>query len=100
VPVGAALPAAVVSSMAEALAAPATVGTGAPVAELGRLVTAAVANGFPRLPVHEDVTVAVWLLSDRDGGAPAVAAAERVAAAHALPVRTTRLRPTPRSTLR
>ncbi|HET6952675.1 MAG TPA: NIPSNAP family protein [Acidimicrobiales bacterium] len=78
-------------------------GTAAPragVTELGRLVSARVPNDFPRLPVHEGVTVAVWLLSDRAGGRAASAAAEAVAAAHDLPVRTTALTPTRRSTLR
>ena len=70
------------------------------VAELGRLVTAEVANDFPRLPVHEGVAVAVWLVSDRTGGRAAVDAAEAVAIAHGLDLRTTALTPTPRSTLR
>ena len=70
------------------------------VTELGRLVTAGVPNDFPRLPVHEDVTVAVWILSDRAGGDDATAAAEASAGARGLPLRTTRLTPTARSTLR
>ncbi len=69
------------------------------VAELGRLVTAEVANDFPRLPVHEGVAVAVWLLSDRSGAGAATAAAEAVAAAHGLGLRTTALTPTARSSL-
>ena len=70
-------------------------------AELGRLVTAAVANDFPRLPVH-DAPVAAWLLSagPAEATGPAVAAARAVAAAHGLAVRTTVLAPTPHSTLR
>jgi hypothetical protein len=70
------------------------------VTELGRLVTAGVPNDFPRLRVHEDVSVAVWLLSDRAGGEAAAAAAEAAAGARGLPLRTTRLTPTVRSTLR
>ncbi len=66
------------------------------VTELGRLVTAGVPNDFPRLPVHEDVTVAVWILSDRAGGDDATAAAEASAGARGLPLRTTRLTPTAR----
>lgn len=70
------------------------------VTELGRLVTAGVPNDFPRLPVHEDVTVAVWLLSDRAADGAATAAAEAVAASQDLALRTTRLTPTGRSSLR
>ncbi len=70
------------------------------VTELGRLVTAGVPNDFPRLPVHEDVRVAVWLLSDRAGGEAATAAAEAAAGARGLGLHTTRLTPTARSTLR
>jgi hypothetical protein len=70
------------------------------VAELGRLVTAHVPNGFPVLPVHEDATVAVWLMSDREGGSAATAAAAAVAAAHGLALRVTVMTPTARSTLR
>jgi hypothetical protein len=70
------------------------------VTELGRLVTAGVPNDFPRLPVHEDVSVAVWILSDRAGGDEATDAAEAAARARSLPLRTTRLMPTARSTLR
>jgi hypothetical protein len=69
------------------------------VAELGRLVTARVANDFPRLPVHEDRTVALWLLADRTGGDVATAVAEAVAQRHDLPLRTTLLAPTPTSPL-
>jgi hypothetical protein len=68
--------------------------------ELGRLVTAGVPNNFPRLPVHEDVIVAVWLLSDRVDGEAATTAVEAVADSQGLPLRTTRLAPTARSTLR
>lgn len=75
-------------------------GSGDGVAELGRLVTAGVPNDFPRLPVHEDGTVAVWLLSDRAEGEAARAAAEAVADSQGLMLRTTRLAPTARSTLR
>jgi hypothetical protein len=90
------LPADIVAAMDDALrAAPAS-----EVDELGRLVTAQVANDFPALPVHEDVTVAVWLLSDRAGGRPATAVARAVAAACHLPLQTTDLTPTARSTLR
>lgn len=70
------------------------------VTELGRLVTAEVTNDFPRLPVHEGTAVAVWLLSDRPDGRAGTAAAETVATAHGLDLRTTVLRPTARSTLR
>ena len=77
---------------------PAAAGAGA--VELGRLVTADVANDFPRLPVHEDRPVAVWLLSDHAGGEAGATAAREVAAAHGLAVRTTVLAPTTRSTLR
>jgi hypothetical protein len=68
--------------------------------EVGRLVSAGGPNDFPRLPVHEDATVAVWLLSDRAGGEAAVAAATAVATSQGLAVQTTRLTPTARSTLR
>jgi hypothetical protein len=66
------------------------------VTELGRLVTAHVANDFPRLPVLEDVEVAVWLLADRTdaSGHDATALARAVATATQLPLRTTTLRPT------
>jgi hypothetical protein len=70
------------------------------VCELGRLVTADVVNDFPPLPVHEGVSVAVWLLSDRSGGRAATVAAETVATSHGLPLHTTALTPTARSTLR
>jgi hypothetical protein len=70
------------------------------VTELGRLVTAGVPNDFPRLPVHEDGSVAVWILSDRAGGDDAIDAAEAAAGARGLPLRITRLMPTARSTLR
>jgi len=70
------------------------------VAERGRLVTAGVPNEFPRLPVHEGVSVGVWLLADRSGGTAAGEVAEAVAVAAALPVRTMCLAPTDRSTLR
>lgn len=69
------------------------------VVELGRLVTADVPNRFPVLPVHDD-PVAVWLLSDRTGGPAAATAVNAVASAHGLPVTTTVLTPTARSTLR
>jgi hypothetical protein len=70
------------------------------VSELGRLVTAGVPNDFPRLPVHEDVTVAVWLLSDPVDGEAATTAAEALADSQGLTLRTTCLAPTARSTLR
>ena len=70
------------------------------VTEVGRLVTAGVPNEFPRLPVHEDVAVGVWLLSDRAAGAAATAMAEAVAVSEVLTVRTICLAPTSRSTLR
>ncbi len=70
------------------------------VTELGRLVTAGVPNDFPRLPVHEDATVALWLLSDRRGGMAATTAAEAVSDSQGLALRTTCLAPTARSTLR
>ena len=44
----------------------ATLGDVPGVVELGRLVSARTANDFPALPIHEDVVVAVWLLSDQD----------------------------------
>ncbi|HEX6418859.1 MAG TPA: NIPSNAP family protein [Acidimicrobiales bacterium] len=69
------------------------------VAELGRLATAPVPNDFPRLPVHEG-PVAVWLLADATGGDAGVAAAEALASRHPGALRTVRLSPTPRSTLR
>lgn len=68
------------------------------VTELGRLVTAGVPNDFPRLPVHEDVTVGVWLLADPSGGAAAVTLAQAVAG-EGLSVRTMPVTPTFRSTL-
>jgi hypothetical protein len=74
--------------------------SGEGVGELGRLVTARVPNDFPRLPVHEDVTVAVWLLSDRAEGEAATTVAGAVAESQGLTLRTTRLAPTARSTLR
>ena len=70
------------------------------VVELGRLVTAAVPNDFASLPVHEDAIVALWLLSDREHGAGAVAVAEAVGERCDLEVRTLRLAPTSRSRLR
>ena len=88
------LPADVAATMAGALAA------ADGVRELGRLVTAHVANDFPALPFHEDVAVGVWLLATAgDGGDAAVAVAESVAAAHGLALRAIRLAPTGRSTL-
>jgi hypothetical protein len=68
------------------------------VTELGRLVTAGVPNDFPRLPVHEDVTVGVWLLADPSDGAAAVALAQAVAG-EGLSVRALPVTPTFRSTL-
>ena len=85
------LPAAAMSR--ELAAAPAS-----GVTELGRLVTAGVPNDFPRLPVHEDVTVGVWLLADPSGGAAAVTLAQAVAA-EGLSVRTMPVTPTFHSTL-
>ena len=70
------------------------------VVEVGRLVTAAVPNDFVALPVHEDANVALWLLSDREQGAAAVAVAAAVGERCDLQVRTLRLVPTTRSTLR
>ncbi len=70
------------------------------VTEVGRLVTAGVPNEFPRLPVHEDIMVGVWLLSDRAAGAAATAMAEAVAVSEVLTVRTVCLAPTSRSTVR
>jgi hypothetical protein len=83
------LPADVAAAMTSLVAA------AADVAELGRLVTAAVVNDFPPLPVH-DGTVALWLLA----GAGAAAAAESLAADHGLALRTLLLTPTSRSALR
>lgn len=93
---GARLPADTVAAMDDAFRAV----PGGEVNELGRLVTADVANDFPALPVHEDGMVAVWLLSDRAGGQSATAVARAVAAACHLPLQTTDLTPTTRSTLR
>jgi hypothetical protein len=70
------------------------------VTELGRLVTAHVTNDFPRLPVHDDRTVALWLLADHAGGDVATAVAEAVARQQDLALRTIRLTPTPTSPLR
>jgi hypothetical protein len=72
----------------------------AEVTELGRLVTAHVANDFPRLPVHEDRTVALWLLADESGGDVATAVAQAVARRQDLALHTIRLAPTPGSPLR
>ena len=47
------------------------------VVEVGRLVTAAVPNDFVVLPVHDDA-IALWLLSDHEQGAAAVAVAAAV----------------------
>ncbi|HLM63429.1 MAG TPA: NIPSNAP family protein [Acidimicrobiales bacterium] len=98
------LPTGAAAAMADAIAPGPGAGPGAcpgpTVVELGRLVTASVPNDFPRLPVHEGVTVGVWLLSDGAGGDAGTAAAEAVATRLGLPVRTTRLAPTARSTLR
>ena len=85
---------------AEAMATARHAVSGDGVTELGRLVTAGVPNDFPHLPVHEDVTVAVWLLSDRAHGEAANTAAEAVADSQGLTLRTTYLAPTARSTLR
>ena len=70
------------------------------VVELGRLVTATVPNDFVPLPVHEDAIVALWLLSDRKHGAAAGAVAAAVGERCDLEVRTLRLVPTSRSTMR
>jgi NIPSNAP len=70
------------------------------VTELGRLVTAGVVNDFPALPVHEDRTVALWLLSDREHGDRAVSVADLVGARCDLAPQLLRLVPTARSTLR
>ena len=70
------------------------------VVELGRVVTAAVPNDFVSLPVHEDAIVALWLLSDCEQGAAAVTVAAAVGERCGLEVRTLRLVPTTRSTLR
>src|SRR5262245_15820098 len=68
------------------------------VVERGRLVTACVPNEFPRLPVHQGVSVGAWLLADRSGGTAAGEVADVVATAAALPVQRMRLAPTARST--
>jgi hypothetical protein len=73
---------------------------GAGLRELGRLVTAGVANDFPRLPVHEGAAVGVWLLADEVGGRAATALAETVADRRGLGVDILRLAPTRHSTLR
>jgi hypothetical protein len=73
---------------------------GAGVRELGRLVTAGVANDFPRLPVHEGGAVGVWLLADEVGGRAATALAETVADRRGLGLHILRLAPTRHSTLR
>lgn len=101
---GAAVPAAVpAGAWPAALVAAADVTSGARadtgVAELGRLATAAGPNDFLRLPVHDHV-VALWLLADTAGGDAGIAAAEALAAYHHGAVRTIRLAPTTRSTLR
>ena len=70
------------------------------VVQLGRLVTATVPNDFVSLPVHDDANVALWLLSDREQGAAAVAVAVAVGERRDLEVRTLRLVPTTRSTVR
>ena len=72
----------------------------AAVHELARLVTANAPNDFPVLPMHDDVTVAVRLVSDREGGGAAPGAIAAVAAAHGLSLRFTVLTLTARSTLR
>ena len=82
------------AAMDAALARPGGTGRGA-VRELGRLVTAGVANDFPRLPVHARPVV-LWLLAGPGDGT----AAEAVAAAVGTPAQLLRLRPTERSTLR
>lgn len=69
------------------------------VSDLGRLVTADVQNDYPRLPIRKDV-VALWLLSDEGGYGAAVATAEEVGQETELPMRTLRLAPTARSSLR
>jgi hypothetical protein len=53
-----------------------------PVSELGRLVTAPVANEFPRLPVHESHPVALWLLSEEGDGRNSSSIAQEIANAH------------------
>jgi hypothetical protein len=70
------------------------------VTERGRLVTAGLPNDFPALAVHEDVTVGAWLLADRSDGIAAEAVARSAVAPEAVPVRTMRLAPTARSTIR
>jgi hypothetical protein len=89
------LPAHAAEAMTDALH-----GSDGGVTELGRLVTAGVPNDFPLLPVHEDATVALWLLSDRMGGMAATTAAEAVSHSQGLTLRTMSLAPTARSTLR
>jgi hypothetical protein len=68
------------------------------VVELGRLVTAAVENAFPRLPVHDDAC-AVWLITDRRDGDAAAGAAATVGARTGRRVEVVRLRPLPGSRL-
>jgi hypothetical protein len=70
------------------------------VTELGRLVTSSTANDFPRLPVHEDRPVALWLLSDTEAGEPASALATTVGEHVDRVCDLVRLAPTARSTLR
>ena len=82
------------AAMDAALARPGGAGRGA-VRELGRLVTAGVANDFPRLPVHARPVV-LWLLAAPGDGI----AAEAVAVAVGTPAQLLQLRPTERSTLR
>jgi len=87
------------AALAAAADAASTARADAGVTELGRLATAGVPNDFARLPVHDDPVV-VWLLTDPTGGDAGVAAAEALAAHHHGAVRTMRLTPTARSTLR
>jgi hypothetical protein len=70
------------------------------VTELGRLVTSSVPNDFPRLPVHEDRPVALWLLSDTAAGELSAALATTVAERAGRECDLVRLAPTARSTLR
>lgn len=88
------LPRRLVDAMGRALAA-------APgVTELGRLITAEVANDYPHLSVHEGGSVAVWLLSDEQGGEVATDACLDLADVAELPYSKVLLAPTRRSTLR
>lgn len=86
------------AGLAEAMTTAVRASEGTGLVEHGRLVTAAVVNDFPALPVHEDGTVALWLLSAPGAGEAAGAAIDQVADQWS-PSRRIELTPTPRSTV-